>query len=822
MINYLKPSTCRAPLVILWFVASTCGTYSQELEIKGVLVQYDTTGRQYPLEFATVALYSYSDPSMLIAGDVSKSDGSFSLKFDRVEAIVKATMIGYESYVDTLWVEGIATSTKVVDLGVLLLKQSITQLGTVEVKAGRPLVEQKLDRLVFNVNEDLLKLGNTMADLLNLAPGVLVDIGKNSIWVNGKPGAIVMFNDRRMNMSDQQLIAYLRSQLSKQLEAIEIITNPSARYDATGALPIINLRLKKSSYMGLEASLSTSYQTGKNESQFHTISLHHNVKKWRFSGFSYFNAERHLTLSQSTRLFDIVDATMYTSRFEENNRHRQHKTTPWMGMLKGSHHFNDKMFLGAELNISPVFRNREFINDETMELSVNDQLFRELSTEEQRNTHSTRALYNLHYNWRFDSLGSQLFVSLDYTTNFNEVRRGIRARSSSNAIVSEKNTDIQDQYSAEVFSALFDYQKFFNPNSRIEWGGKFSAADLDSDLFVAVDDIGDPGQSNTFLFRENILAGYFQYAGKLSKNWEFQAGLRGEYTSWEGNSLTLNEISKNRLFSLFPSVFLNKRIDDNNQVSISYSRRLKRPAYRQLNPFEIIHTPFFSSRGNTQLQPFFTDGVEVNYIYKRRYTLHFRFERQKDMISSLTFQDDENRRYVATFDNLDQFKGYEIGLRAPASIAKWWWSNTYLGFSFNGFENKADDGVFYKQNRVHYALNTSHVFSLPSNIKLQIFLLWVSPSQLNAFNMGIRRKFSFGFSKSFFENKLNMNLTAVDPLNWERELMGLDYDRQIVESDLRYLQRGVRITANYGFNVGRKVAQTRIQKSNQEALDRLR
>ncbi|WP_158607183.1 outer membrane beta-barrel family protein [Pontibacter oryzae] len=646
-----------------------------------------------PLGFANVVLLTPRDSS-LVTGATTDVSGRFNLQpvpFGRY--LLRISLVGYPTkYVKNLTVSATAPTLQ---LATLTMQASTTRLNEVEIVTERELVEYDLDKRVVNVAQDVAAESGTVADVLQNVPSVTVDIDGN-VSLRGSSNVTILVDGKRTslaNLSLDQIPANL-------IESIELVTNPSAKYDPEGTSGVINLILKKEKKPGFNGSASVNVGTYENYNS--SLNLNYRYDKWSLNaGYDFRHRTRPGTNSSFT---DYLGNTISNISGEDTIRYNFLDQQRERDNLDVSHNFR----FGADYYLSPkrALSASVFYRTDDEEGSSN-LLYRFLNTDRQevgqrtRLTEDTEQGYNmdlnLGYRQTFEREGQELTADLVYTNNFDEegseFRETLQGRSSrQNTLTDDGNTR---------FTAQADYVHPLSEDSRVETGFRSSFQRLDEDSRFFVFDfpesrfVFNDTLSNHFVYDEQVHAAYANYSNKY-KSFSYQLGLRAEQTYTTSDQRTQEEVYTNNYFSLFPSLFITHDINNDNKVQFSYSRRINRPRSRYLNPFVDRSDKFDVDYGNPKLNPEYINSLELGYLkywgnssanlstFYRRTTNQVQRLRQE---AQVTEDGETYTRFETTFLNLASGSSYGLEFGATHTIGNWW----RLNGSLSGFRTELND-----------------------------------------------------------------------------------------------------------------------------------
>jgi hypothetical protein len=647
-----------------------------------------TDDAKKPVDGATVILLAAKD-SVVVKTELSNADGSFTFQNLKDNTyIIKVTCMGYKSYrSDVVTV----SQQKPVNLPAMILSATSKTLAEVGVTAQKSYVEQRIDRTVVNVNALISNNGANALEALEKTPGVLVDQDGN-ITYKGKTGVMIMIDDKPTYLSAANLTTYLRSMQASSLDQIELMDNPPAKYDAAGNAGVINIKTKKNTLRGFNASVSASvgsgYYFGRN---VQSINMNYRVDKVNlFANISQNYSRTFRRLEIDRNFYDAnnnqIGLFKDFSYFRPENYNTNIKTgldyylspnTTWGVVLTGNYspgHDN-----------SPV---NSYIYDKAGAL---DSLVNTNNTS--HNTFKSGGV-NLNYSHKFGNTGRVLTFDMDYIRDVsgsdqtfeNDTYLPNGALTSSQTLVENTPSYIN------IYAAKSDFSMPLKHKGKFEAGVKSSYVSTDNaaNYFNLISGalVPDYNSTNRFLYKENINAAYANYNqgfGRIS----VQAGLRVENTNGDGHQLG-NALQKDSAFmrhytNLFPTAYFSYKLDTagHNVMVLSYGRRVGRPGYGNLNPFIFFIDKFSRFQGNPLLNPQFTDNYKVAYSYKSFFTVALVYNYTNGYQTETINQIGDI--FISTQGNIGTRKSIDLSVNSNLTPVKWWTMNLYAEVFRNSF-----------------------------------------------------------------------------------------------------------------------------------------
>ena len=528
-----------------------------------------------------------------------------------------------------------------------VLQEETEQLAEVEVKAKRPLIERQMDKLVMNVSQSPLAAGSNGNDILRRAPGVRIDKDGN-ITVNGKSVEIYI-DGKPSYLSGQQLKAMLDGTDGNTIEKIEIISNPSAKYDASGQGGIINIKTKRNMMRGLNGMLSAAYGgmyfgDVKRWLQMDMVSLNLNYR-----------GEKTYTFGQLTQVFAQNDIDFETGRTvpatgsapaTSNYSHSGYDIGFQYYMMKvGNDWYIDSTnTFGFIVQVPYMVASQYVIDGRNIGYTVQgtDTTFSTTSTSSR--TKAPQHTANLNFTHTFsEALERELTVNVDYN-RYSTRSRNMQNTQYTGDVSNVLALDINTRQAANIYSAKLDFQTKFWQTGMIETGVKYALSSTDNNM--TTDSIRNglllSQTPQDFTYREHVAAAYISVGKQFGEHWSVKLGLRGEYTYSYGDWSSADSITRKSYFDPFPTAYLGYtssplgRLQQPIAVSASYTRRIKRPNYWMLNPFRTYLDAYSSQVGNTELSPEFNNDVELHFSWTQYMNLTFNFAHTQDMFSQKT------------------------------------------------------------------------------------------------------------------------------------------------------------------------------------------
>lgn len=722
-----------------------------------------------PLSFANVLLLNAADTSLLKA-EYTTEDGTFE-----IPAVLPGTYFIQVSYVGLperttppfRFAEG-----EVKRLETIVMDDASVDLAQATVTARKPLVEVHPDKTVFNVEGSINATGSDAMELLRKAPGVIVDNNDNII-LSGKNGVRVYINNKPTHLSSDDLANYLRTLQSSDIERIEVITNPSSKYEAEGNAGIINIKLKKDKRLGANGTVNLGYSHGIKERYNGGFSGNYRNKVMNvFGSYNYNDGASFNENNLYREQYDlIVDQT-----FAMDNKWQSHNFRLGTDFFLSKQSTFGFLLTGNKTNYDDHSNGTAFLSSPAS--TGIDSTLRALTT-----STGDRDNYNANLNYRFDNgEGVTWNVDADYgffkNNNVQDLPNTYLAGNGSDAsaVLSEYIYKTIAPTEIDIYAFKVDHERNIG-KGKFSTGLKTSYVKTDNDFqfFNVIEDnpVVDPDRTNHFIYTEWVQAAYVNYQRQLGKV-GFQAGLRVEHTNSEGDLTALKPVNdqnvKRDYLDFFPSAGITWQVNDMNMLQATYSRRLDRPSYQDLNPFEGRVDELTFQKGNPFLNPQYTNSVQLTHTYKYMYNTSISYSKTTDLIANITDVDarDSSAAFLTT-DNLASQKNLSLTFSAPFSFAKWW--NSYANLNAYRTHNTADFGDDKTVDITVYAFNIymQHSFTLPKGFVAEISGWYNSPAVWEGtFETDDMWSIDAGVQRKFFDDALTLKLSVSDIFHSQR------------------------------------------------------
>lgn len=723
----------------------------------------------------------------------------------------------------------------------LTLQAGNQTLATVTVKAQKPYIEQQIDKTVLNVAADATAQGKTAYELLQQAPGVVIDPNDN-VRMAGKQGATVFIDGKPTNLSNADLANLLRATQAANIETVELITNPSARYDAQGGAGIINIRFRRDKSLGLNGNVSGGYGQSDHHRANAALDLNFRAKKLNLFG--------NLSCSDNYQITNILlDRVAVGSRFLQ----RGYDSDGTRGLVykTGADYFIDsRQTLG--LIVSGNTTANQFGTYTTTRI-VNSQNRVDSTLMNRVDNPSRNNRLNAALNYRFaDTTGFELNLDADLTRFANNApntltsdylgasgetlfARRIRQDATTGINILTLKSDLVKSWKAK---------KPAGASLKLETGLKRTDVSTDNNLLAfngsATTERPDLNRTNRFTYREIVSAAYASL-NRAKGKWAMQVGLRAEHSDVRGlaphppkGGFTTSEGSASEkpplggwgatYLNLFPTAFVQYQATENSQFSVNYGRRIGRPNYQDMNPFVYQIDPYASTRGNPYLRPSYTDNVEASWTYKWATTIKVAYSRTNDFSTDVIRQ--EGVLGYQTVANVGRANALNLSVSTPYQFTKWWNMYAYAGATWNRFVGQLSPTEPFDQRAFAFEGYMQQSFTLSKVWSAQVSGFWNAPTKQTIYRIGGLGALNLSVQKKVLHERGKLTLSVDDMLNtmrwrWSDTRQSADFSvdpafRQQFNIDRKWESRRVSLRFSYRFG-SNEIKAARERETGQDA-----
>lgn len=663
-------------------------------------------------------------------------------------------------------------------------KEIAYNIEEVRLSARKKIVERKVDRIVFNVENSVASQGMSTLDALRNTP--LVRVQNDNISIVGKSGVSFMINDKIINLSGIELTNYIQSLRSDNIAKIEVITTPPAKYEAQGNSGIINIVLKKNPNLGWSGSLSTSYVRRSEDGFSNNLNLNYQNKK--------------INSSLKIRQYDNKKRSSEVNSIEAPNSlfsdDRRLDMNSGFGInFSNEVQLNDRSKIGIIYDFANVHQNMDIRNlSDYRTFSTRDSL---LSTYAEHRQNAQTHMVNIFYDFKIDSLGKKLSINANYFSNNPENRINFTTDN-----LTLNNSDSFRSYNYTKYNVGSAQGDLVLPLKfvTIETGAKFSMFDNKSNLqYYRLEDlpIVMPDGTNLFNYNEENYAMYVSAEKILSDRWTAKGGLRYEYSVIKGESPLTGTREKYNYGQLFPTAYLAYKHNTNNMFTLSYSRRINRPFFRALNPNRWYTNPYTFAKGNPLLRPSYNNNFELGYSFKSKFNVSIYYQNTTDSYSQLvTFKDG-----IKTIDYANMYDEDNVGIDASYydTFFKIWEVNIAANTYYTKSKNIIPQIIGQKSFNFYYSINNTVSIDAKKNIQLFMNYSQMLPGTFGNFKSDGYSMLNVGGKLSLMEKKMQINIFFEDVFKKAISQGQSVYADFVMRNRNYYDLRSFNISLNYSF-----------------------
>ena len=676
---------------------------------------------QQTLPSATVLLYTAKD-SLLVTTAMTDQDGKYNIAAVPGYYYILSTSVGYNKVKSAGF-----QLEKAYMVPTITLKENSKQLSEVSITATKPVLERRADKLIFNLDATPSAAGLTGLEALRKAPGVTIDQNEN-ISLAGKSNVLVTIDGKQTYLSGAEVSNLLKSMQSSEIESIEIINNPGSRYEANSSGGIINIKTKKSKLEGFNGSLSLGGGFNKFLQSNNSGNFNYRKKDYNIFGSYGYNTrkyEQHMTIDRVTP--GSVNQLYFSQLNMDTSTNSSHN------FKLGSDFFlskNHTIGILAKGSINPEHQHSFSTIGIGNAFNQPDSILKTPSNNESNRKNFS---YNINYKGILDTVGQELSIDADYST-FDATNNGIYRNQfflpNGDFFKNGQSYRNTAPSNIDIKAVKADYTLPLNKKLKLDAGFKFADVKSDNNYIYENNINGnwvfDDTKSNRFKYDERVNAAYATLNVNLGKT-SVQAGLRAENTKSNGNSVTMNQVTERNYTNLFPSVQLSQTVDANQTLSFSYSRKINRPNYQNLNPFIFYLDQYTYNQGNPNLKPEYANNFELSYLLKQKYSASFAYTHTSDVISQVLLQNAEKKSMYQTILNLASADVAALTLNFPVTITKWWsMNNNMLGY-YKQIKTPDLDGADLNSKQFSFNLYAQNNFTLTKLISADASVYYSTP-----------------------------------------------------------------------------------------------
>ncbi|WP_072365595.1 TonB-dependent receptor [Chitinophaga sancti] len=808
--------TLLTTIITLLLIVVTISVRSQDATGKVTGYVKDVTGQ--PVIAATVVLRKAAD-STLVKAALSDTAGLYS--FEQLpfgNYLVAITSISFQPQ----WLS-LNLNSAAQELPATILTLSSKSLSAVTVTSKRPIIEQFADRTVVNVETMVSASGGSAMDVLEKSPGVTVD-KQGNLSIRGKQGVKVFIDGRDTYVNGADLSAILRNMQASQVDQVEIISNPSAKYDAAGN-GVINIRTKKSAARGFNGSIALAYLQGRYPGTTQQLTFNYRSKYINLfgnAGYAYRKGFEDVYILRNFRTTSDEIKTIYDQRSYTRNLNKSLNAKLGIDFYLSGNTMLSVAGSGFRNPSSTQTENRTLLKspDGTVQTIVM------APADMDGKWNNGEANISLKHN--FDSAGHA--ISLDgsymkYTTT--------SVQHFNNSYYDGKNnpTETPSLFMADmpgnirIYSFKGDYTLPLSRTVKVEAGAKYSDVSTDNNAQYYLQQSGrwvrSDSLSNHFLYKEKVLAGYLNFNG-AGERFEWQVGLRAEHMDISGTQINGDKSFTRNALQWFPSALVAYTLDKQNKLSASYSRRIERPDYKSLNPFRFYLDQYTYEEGNPYLKPQYSNNFELSHIFMDgALTTTLLYNKTSDVIQEVVQQRTSSNETFIRPENISTRRVAGINTSAQIPLSDNLTTILYLEYNSNKYKGRINDEPFSLQANT-FSGQLRQQIKLPGNWMVELAGQYTSRAIDGTFIQQPMGVMGVGLQKDLMKKMLTLRLTGVDLFRWTKYEATSRYQLVDIYALTKWQTQALRFVVTYRFRSGLKVEDRSQEKSASPEKDRVK
>jgi iron complex outermembrane recepter protein len=780
-------------------------TVQAQLRIEGTV----TDGNQHPVIAANISLLR-NDSSWVLSATTDET-GRFQLPAPNPgRYFVVAQAVGFARMMQLVEIENQHVNLQ-------LQLQSQTQLQEVIVSSKEPRIETSPGKTTINL-EQIHTMGNSVWDLLRKSPGVNVSTG--NITLQGVP-VLVLIDDKPTYLAGRELEDYFKSLSADQVASLELMTQPSSKYDAEGSGGIINIKTRKIRKRGLNGNIALQYGQTVYPNTHNSASLTYRndrmtltVQAGQMTATGFLNRE-DLRKVSDVSTGALVNETAQSIFMKETFSDYNLKT----GV---DYDLTDKTTVGV--NVKGIYHPN--VQKDLASATVKDGSGQTVynSTVNTHDFERSHYLCNAYLKYK-PAKDHELSFDADYiyrNQRENHHTTGRNFDGQANPVSGDLDLDNQTLSVIDVVTARADYSGVLSNGLKSEAGIKFSQAKVDNGAYFQTLQNGhwvnDATRTNHFIYRERISAAYLNVSKALGKKWEVQAGVRAEHMRNEGTETQQGGSFQRSTLSLFPTAFVSCKLDEKNTLELSFGRRINRPAYTMMSPFITYFSQYYYHKGNPDLSPSFRNYLELRYNCDNQIFASAGFRKVSNYITPILGYDAANSATYATWGNYAIDYVVQLSLSYHKQLVKWWQLSTTGDAYYNKFFTAA--GHQYLNSSLGASLHIQNRFELARGWSIDTTFFYATGDLQNVIDRyGSSYWFGFDLAKKMFHNSATLKLSVEDPFRQYRINSTSSWNGIETRSNLRYGSQSVALGFTYNF--GKKMDGATPRKTNNEEAGRM-
>jgi hypothetical protein len=782
----------------IWLTCLINNSYAQTIKVTGAV--NDNISKQV-LPNATVTIKSISD-NKFNTSVITNNKGSFLITIPQAGLYqIEASYLGYQNNIQ----DSVLIDEQHLSINAFYMLLAGKDLKAVTVSAAKkPFITMEANKITLNVAQSAIAAGGNAYDVLKNAPGIMEQ--NDALNFRGK-SINVLINGRPSNLSGEELKNMLTNMQASGIEKIEILPNPSAKYDAAGG-SVVNIVLAKNKLFGTNYVLTTTIGTGKNLRGSTGLDINHRAKNINvFGGYNYTHNQQYFKTSSTRYLSNgAINADEYDVRERNNHAYK----------LGVDYDINKHSSFGALINGYINYRNRDVTNTSVLHYAGN------ITDSASKVFTNGKAIIknpsvNLYYKTTLDTTGKELTINADYLNYNKSWYDDFTNRYYDNKGMEYITPDYLNDNSpinVNIYALTVDYVM---PTKKAQWeaGLKTNYTITDNDIVwqnnTGTGWVVDAGKTNHFIYKENVNAAYLNYIRTIKK-WNVEAGLRVEQTNTFGNSVTANQVDKNSYVDFFPNISLGYTKNDDNVFGLSYRKSISRFGFNVVNPFIIYQNRYAYSQGNPNIKPEIYHSAGFSYTYKQAYSFAVDYAHGVKTLGEVYLSGPSNIT-ISSYANYNTSDILYFSFSVNKDIAKNWMVSFNPMYGYISLNNATENISAGPAKKLWIGqVQCSNNFTFKKGWGAELSLMYISPFQYGSYTTKTTFNTDLGISKTIMKKKASLKLGITDifnTLNYNKEL---NYAGVITSVKYKPETRFINLTFKYKF--GNKNVKGRSQKQS--------
>ena len=794
-------------LIFICFILFSVPLYAQEGYISGTV----TDENNVDIVMAEIVLRERKD-SILVKGVVTDDKGQFTI--EGVKKGIYILQVHYLGYIP--FFKEIEILNSPVSIGTVVLRGETKTLDEVVLTGRKPLIQKQINKTIVNIGSSLYKSGENGYRLFNVIPEIQAD-NTGNITFRGQEKVTVYLDGRKVEMDGVYLMNYLKSIPSEMINTIEINSVPSSEFDAANTGAIVNIITKKEYQYGLSGTVFSNFQQHRYFQGNGGFFMKYRKNNIIFqSNYSY---------GRGNGFFDNIEEEVLRESPVQFNQKEDYKEgiNSHNAKIGFDYKLTETQTLGANYELNYWDAMTEGFSKNIIRNTNNNEIDSIVTTNNEKPLDLKNHNLNVFYRNKLNPDGDQLDIGYRYVNYDNYIRSFLTS------VFTDENNElmrppeiieIDNPLSIDLHTFNIDLNKIIAKKATIKIGAKFSKSKTNNSIkyFEGESRESDTLRSNDFLYDEKILAFYSSMIKEWEK-WGINIGLRVENTNYDGKSVKSFESISQYRWDIFPSFYLQHNIGDEDMINFSYGRRIIRPSYNLLNPFQDVEDPFFINEGNPELQPYFSDSFELSYSINNKYNFVFAYKRTTDIISNVYLLNPDLQT-ISTYDNINDEDDVLISFNTSRDINKWWNLSIYANARYRRI--KINNSIGEKYEKITPYIWFNNRIKLQKNLHMEINGSYLGNSFYSVYDLKPQGVINFSFRKTFLEERLTVNLNFDDPFNLKTIKIQIDEADFYRKLENFLPTRMISVGVSYNLSKGKKdVDREYIEPSNENEINRL-